>query len=48
MNYLIPNYLSPTVLIGSLVTTAAIVFGVHKALQLAGAGGGEENAATGG
>jgi hypothetical protein len=36
MNYLIPTYLSPTVLIGSLVTTAAIVFGVHKALQLAG------------
>lgn len=36
MNYQIPNYLSPTVLIGALATTAAILFGINKALHLAG------------
>jgi hypothetical protein len=36
MNYPVPNYLLPTVLIGALSTTAAILFGIHKALQLAG------------
>src|SRR5258708_35159518 len=36
MNYLITNYLLPSVLIGTLSTTTAILFGIHKALQLAG------------
>ena len=36
MNDLTPNYLSPSVLIGTLSTITAILFGIHKALQLAG------------
>jgi hypothetical protein len=36
MNNLTPNYLLPSVLIGALSTTTAILFGIHKALQLAG------------
>ena len=36
MNDLVPNYLFPFVLIGTLATIAAMLFGVHKALAIAG------------
>jgi len=36
MNYLVPNYLFPYVLSGTLATVAAVLFGTHKALKLAG------------
>src|ERR1700761_9274468 len=36
MNYLVPNYLFPYVLTGAFAALAAVVFGVHKALKLAG------------
>jgi hypothetical protein len=36
MNDPVPNYLFPFVLGGTLATVAAVVFGVHKALQRAG------------
>jgi hypothetical protein len=36
MNYLVPNYLFPYVLSGTLGVLAALTFGVHKALKLAG------------
>lgn len=36
MNYLVPNYLFPYVLGGTLAALAAVTFGVHKALKLAG------------
>ncbi len=35
MNYLVPDYLFPYVLTGTLATLAAVTFGVHKALKLA-------------
>ncbi len=36
MNYPVPNYLFPYVLSGTLATVAAVMFGIHKALKLAG------------
>ncbi|MGA8029504.1 MAG: hypothetical protein WB992_20370 [Bryobacteraceae bacterium] len=36
MNDLVPNYLFPYVLTGTLATVAAVMFGIHKALKLAG------------
>ena len=36
MNYLVPNYWFPYVLSGTLVTVAPVMFGIHKALKLAG------------
>jgi hypothetical protein len=36
MNSLVPNYLFPFVLTGTLAVLAAVIFGVHKALKLAG------------
>lgn len=36
MNYPVPNYLFPFVLSGSMATIAAVMFGIHKALKLAG------------
>jgi hypothetical protein len=36
MNDPVPNYLFPYILSGSLVTLAAVMFGIHKALKLAG------------
>lgn len=36
MNDQVPNYLFPYVLTGSLAVFAAVTFGVHKALELAG------------
>jgi hypothetical protein len=36
MNYLVPNYLFPYVLTGALAALAVVVFGVNKALKLAG------------
>ncbi|HEX4020960.1 MAG TPA: hypothetical protein VHX63_07450 [Acidobacteriaceae bacterium] len=36
MNNPVPNYLTPYVLSGVLAVVAAVIFGLHKALQLAG------------
>jgi hypothetical protein len=36
MNYLVPDYLFPYVLSGTLASVAAVTFGVHKTLKLAG------------
>jgi hypothetical protein len=36
MNYMVPNYLFPYVLSGTLATAGAMLFGIHRALKLAG------------
>jgi hypothetical protein len=36
MNYMVPDYLVPYVLGGSLTVTATLVYGLHCALKLAG------------